>query len=115
MSTVSSNTTMLPWPEQRAGRGERLVVDGQVELLGRQVRAERAAHLHGAHGATAGGAATPLLDELAHRDAERHLDDAAAGDVAGQLEHLRAAAAAGAERGVGGRRRRRAPTAARRG
>jgi hypothetical protein len=63
--------------QQRTGGSEGLVVDGQVELVWRQVRTQRAAHLHRANRATAGGTATELLDQLAHGDAERCFEDAA--------------------------------------
>ncbi len=89
--------------EQRVGSGERLVVHRQVEPIAGQVRAERATDLDGAHRAAAGCAAAEIVDQFAQRDAERGLDDAAASDVAGQLEHLRAAAAADAQGGVRGR------------
>ena len=50
--------------------------------VGRQVGAERAADLDGPHRPAGQRAAAVVLDELAQGDAERQLDDAAAGDVA---------------------------------
>jgi hypothetical protein len=45
--------------------------------------------------------AADLVDDLADRDAHRHLDQAAALDLAGQREDLRALALLGAQRGEG--------------
>ena len=49
MSTVSSNTTMPPWPISPSRGGEGLVVERRVEQRAREIGAERAADLHGAH------------------------------------------------------------------
>ena len=87
--------------DHRADRGERLVVDGDVEAAHRQVGAERTADLHGPHRTTRGRAAAEPLDQLAQGDAERGLDDAAPRDVAGQLEDARAPGAPDAVLGVG--------------
>ena len=92
--------------DHRVVGGERLVVERQVEAVDGQVRAQRAADLRGANRATAGRATTEVVDQLVEGDAERGLDDAAVGDVAGQLEHLCATAATGAERRVARRHRR---------
>ena len=89
--------------QQRTGGSEGLVVDGQVELVWRQVRTQRAAHLHRANRATAGGTAAELLDQLAHGDAERCFEDAATRHVACHLHHLGTAAAAEADGRIGGR------------
>ena len=80
--------------DHRARRGERLVLDRQVELVAVRYDAERAAHLDGADRTSGRGAAAEVFDQLAQRDAEPELDHAALLDVAGQLEHL------GAERPV---------------
>ncbi len=37
---------MPPWPTIAFGRGKRFVVDRRVELLGREIGAQRAADLH---------------------------------------------------------------------
>ena len=57
--------------DHRAGRGERLVVHRQVELLDREVGAERAADLDGAHRPAGARAAAVAVDQLAERDPER--------------------------------------------
>ena len=77
MSTVSSKTTMPPWPTMALRGGEGLVIHRQVELRGREIGAERAADLDGADGLAGEGAAAEVLDEFAQRDAEGLLDEAA--------------------------------------
>ena len=47
-STVSSNTTMPPWPSMAAVRGEGFVVERRVEQRFREIGAQRPADLHGA-------------------------------------------------------------------
>ena len=87
-------------PDHRAGRSERLVVEREVELLLREIGAERATDLHGAHRATRARAAAVAVDEVAEADPERRLDDATALDVPGELEDLGAARALDAQIGV---------------
>ncbi len=86
--------------EHGAGGGECLVVEAQVELGGRQVRAEWPAHLDGTHGPAAAGAAAESLDQIAEGLPKRGLDEAAAGHVAAELEHLGAARAIDPEGGI---------------
>ena len=69
---------------------ECLVVQRRVELLGRDVSAQRSSYLHGLDRATAGGAAAPVLDQFQQGDPEAFLDQAAALDIAGKLERQRA-------------------------
>ena len=86
-------------PSRRHPRTPRSPSAGR-SASGGQVRAERSAHLHRLHRPPGCRAAAEPVDELAQRDPEVGLDDAAAGDVPGELEHLGAAGAAGAQRGV---------------
>ena len=103
-STVSSNTTMPPWPTMPFCGGERLVVQRQCRAgwPGNRRRAGR----RPAPRASAGRVAVPppiVVDQLAQRQAEGLLDQAAVLDVAGELERQRAARAAHAEVRVEGR------------
>ena len=77
--------------------GEGLVVERRVELRLGQVGAERTAHLHRADGPAGGAAAAVVVEQLAEREAERLLDQAAALDVAAQLNGQRASRPADAE------------------
>ncbi len=77
----------------RAGGGERFVIHRQIELLGRQVRTERPTDLDGPHRPPGTRAAAVPLDEIAQGNAKGGLDDAATGDVPGQLENLSSARA----------------------
>ena len=68
---------------------ECLVVQRCVQLLRRQVRAEWATNLNSFHRAPAGGTTTPVFNEFAQRNAETFLDEAAAFDIACELEGQR--------------------------
>ena len=65
--------------------------------MGGQVGAERTADLDGPDRPAGGGAAAEPLEHLSQGDPEGGLDDPAARDVAGQLEHLGAPRPADAE------------------
>ena len=106
MSTVSSKTTMPPWPISPSRGGEGLVVERRVEQRAREIGAERPADLHGAHRAARARAAADVVDQLAERDAEGGLEQAAMLDVAGELDRHRAARPAHAEIAVIAPRRR---------
>ena len=86
MSTVSSNATMPPWPTIAPIGGEGFVVERRVELRLGKVGAERPADLHRADRPAGGRAAAEVVQQLAQRDAEGLLDQAAVLDVAGELE-----------------------------
>ena len=60
----------------RAHRLQRLVVDLDVQVLGRDAPARRPADLHGLERLAAGDAAADVEDDLAQRDAHGHLDEA---------------------------------------
>ena len=107
MSTVSSNTTTPPWPIRPSRGGEGLVVERRVEQGAREIGAERPADLDRAHRPAARGAAADVVDQLAQRDAEGGLEQAAVADIAGELDRHGAARAADAE--VARRLRRPAP------
>ena len=77
--------------EQGADARERLVLERRVELRGGQVGAERAADLDGADRPAARRAAAVVVEQLAQRQAESALDQAATPDVAGKLDRQRAA------------------------
>ena len=85
MSTLSSKTTIPPWPTI-AWLTAGLVVHRQVEHCLGDIGAERPADLGGAERAARGGAAAEILDQRADRDAEGLLDQPAMPDVAGELE-----------------------------
>ena len=97
MSAVSSNTVMPAWPIRPSLRGEGLVVERRVEQRAREIGAERAADLHRLDRPAGRRAAADLVDDLAERQAEGHLEQAAMLDVAGDLDRDRAARAAHAE------------------
>ena len=101
MSTVSSNTTTPPWPISPSLRGEGFVVERRVEQRAREIGAERAADLHRAHRPAGRRAAADIVDQLAQRQAERRLEQAAILDIAGQLDRHGAARAADAEIAIG--------------
>ena len=73
----------------RADLGERLVVDGHVEVIGRDAPSRRSAGLHRLERATVDDAAADVEHDLAKRDAQRHLDEAGVDHPSGQREHLR--------------------------
>ncbi len=77
--------------------GKGLVIEGRVEKAAGEVGAQRAADLHGLHGPTGGGAAADVVHQLAERDAEGGLEQAAVADVARELDRDRAARPAHAE------------------
>src|SRR5712671_231865 len=80
ISTLSSNTTMPPWPI-RPSRGKSLIVERRVEQRAWEVCAERAADLHRANRASRKGAAADIIDQFAERDTEGDLEQSAALDV----------------------------------
>ena len=88
--------------EESPRGGERFVVHGHVERVRGEVGPQGSAHLHRAQRLARARASAVSLDELTERHAERELHDATAGDIAGQLEDLRAARPLHAQRLVGG-------------
>src|SRR6185503_15664425 len=86
--------------DQAIARGEGFEIERRVEERAGEVRTERAAALHGAHGSAAGGAAADVVDEVAEREAERGLEQTAMLDVAGKLDRHRAARLAKADAGI---------------
>src|SRR6185312_14555208 len=79
-----------PAMAEHAARGEhRLVVERRVEELFGKIGAERAADLDRADRAPRARAPAEALDQLADREAEGELDQAALADIAGELERLR--------------------------
>ena len=83
--------------------GEGFVVERRVEQRAREIGAERPADLHRLDRPAGRGAAADLVDDLAKRQAERRLEQAAMLDVAGDLDRDGAARAAHAEILVEGR------------
>src|SRR4051812_19039857 len=77
--------------DQAVARGKGLVVERGVEQRAGEVGAQGAADLHRADRTAREGAPTDVVDELAERDAERGLEQAAMTDVAGELDRHRAA------------------------
>ena len=77
--------------------GEGFVVEGRVEERAREIGAERTADLHRFHRPAGGRAAADVVDDLAERQAEGRLVEAAMLDVPGDLQRDRAARAAHAE------------------
>ena len=68
------------------------VVDRRVEHVVRDAAAGRPAGLHGLDATAVRAAAADVIDELAERGAERHLDKAGVLDLAHQREDLGAGA-----------------------
>ena len=77
----------------------RVVIDRQVDPLGGDAAAGRAAGLDRLELLAAGHAAADVVDDLAERGAHRHFDQAGVLDLAGQGEDLGAAALFGADPG----------------
>ncbi len=92
MQAVSSITTSPPEPIIAPRLGQLLVVNARVAQRRGDAAAGRAADLHGLELAPVADAAADLLDDLADRDAHRHLDQPAAHDLAGEREDLGALA-----------------------
>ena len=84
--------------DHRPGFDEGLVVHRQIELGRGEIRPEGTADLDRADRSAGAGPATEVLDERPEGQTERHLDDAAVGDVAAQLEDLGPARPAETER-----------------
>ena len=84
-STVSSNTMHDARAERGAGRAGRLERELEVELVGPDEAAGRAAQQHRLQLAAAGDAAGQV-EHLAQRDAERRLVEAGPLDAAGEAE-----------------------------
>ena len=76
----------------RAGLGQAVEIDGDVDPLGGDAAPGRAAGLDGLELLAAGRAAADLVDHLAERGAHRHFHQAGVADLAGQGEDLGAAA-----------------------
>ena len=73
-------------PHQCVDVYERFVVERRIELVCRQIGTERSADLDRLDGSATGRTAAVVLDEFAQREAEGSLDEAAAPDVAAELE-----------------------------
>ena len=84
--------------------GERLVVERRIEKRAREIGAERPADLHGVDRAAASRTTADIVDQLAERDAESGLEQAAMFDIAGELDRHGAARTAHAEVAVERRR-----------
>ena len=78
-------------------RGQRLIVNRDVELRGGDVGAERPSHLHRPNRPAARRAAAIVVEKLAQAQAKSALDEPAAPHVAGELQRQRAARLAGTE------------------
>src|SRR3984885_5780107 len=87
--------------DQAVARGKGLIIERRVEQRTREVGAKRAADLHRTDRTAGEGAPADLIDELAERDAEGRLEQAALFDVAGKLDRHRAARTTHAEIGIG--------------
>src|SRR5439155_26895031 len=74
--------------EHALGGGHRFVIERRVEQRVGEIGAERAADLYGADRPPVAGSAAEILDETADGRAEGQFDQAAALDVAGELERL---------------------------
>ncbi len=72
--------------EHAAGLDKRFVVERGIEQAIGKVGAQRPADLHCSDRTPGCGAAAPVLDQFAQRHAESVLHQAAAFDVAGELE-----------------------------
>ena len=66
------------------------IVQRHIELLGRDIGAERSADLGCLDGPAGRGTSAPVFDQFAKRQAESLLDEAATLDIAGQLKRERA-------------------------
>ena len=83
--------------EHRARRDHRVEVEHHVELLRREHAAERPAGLQELQRLAVRFAAAHSLDDVADRQAERHLDESGVADVAGEAGDSRACALLGAD------------------
>ena len=84
----------------RAGRGQVLVVDRQIQQVLGDAAARWPAGLHGLELLPVGDAAADVVDHVSQRDAHGHLDQAGVVDLAHQREDRRALALLGADAGV---------------
>src|SRR5579859_412216 len=92
------NATMA---DQAIARGKGLVIEWRIEQRAGKIGPERTADLHGARRAPREGAAADVVDELAERDAEGGLEQAAVFDVSGELDRHGATRASHTEIGIG--------------
>ena len=72
--------------DQRIRRGERFIIEGQIKLRRRNIRAQWPTDLNAAHRATACRATADIVDQLAKRNTERDFKQAAMFDISGKLD-----------------------------
>ena len=101
MSTLSSNTTIPPWPSMPLAAAIELVIERRIEERSGKIGAERSADLNRADRPAGARAAAEAFDEIAQARAEGEFDESAVADVAGKLERLRSERTADAVVGVG--------------
>src|SRR6202043_1780627 len=83
--------------QQRADTGQCFVVDDHIELRRWNVGSQRPAHLHSTNRPARRRTATVVVQQLPQRNTERALDEAAALDVARELQRQGATRPAHAE------------------
>src|SRR5581483_4100632 len=86
--------------DDRAQPAQALVVQRHVQVVGRDAAAGWTAGLDRLEGAAVGDTPAEVVDDLPERYPERHFHDAGVGHLAGQSEHLGAAALLGSDRRV---------------
>ena len=101
MSTLSSKTTIPPWPSMPPGGGHRLVVERRIEERLGKIGAKRSADLDRADRPAGARAAAEAFDQFAQSRAEGELDESAVANVARKLERLRSERPSDAIGGIG--------------
>ena len=101
MSTLSSKTTIPPWPSIPPAAAIELIVERRIEERLGKIGAKRAADLNRADRPTGPRAAAKAFDEFAQGRAEGEFDEPAVANVAGKLERLRSERPSDAVGGIG--------------
>ena len=103
MQVFSSMTIMPPDPIIEPACGQGLVVDGQIQILGGQASARRAAHLGCLEMATPGNSSADVEDDLAEGRPHGNFHKARVVDLPREGEDLGPLAALGPDGRIGGR------------
>ena len=101
MSTLSSKTTIPPWPSIPPAAAIELVVERRIEERLGKIGAKRATDLDGSDRPTGACAAAEAFDQFAQSRAEGEFDESTVANVAGKLERLRSERPSDAVGGVG--------------
>ena len=91
---MSSEDDDAAMPYEAVARCEKFIIEGRVEIVAREISAERAAALDRPHRPAGGRSAADVLDDLAEGQAEGGLEKAAVANIARDLQWHGAARAA---------------------